>query len=145
MSQVADRHVGLQSGDGLVALEPGHRPTGEYVARLRDDLTRSFPGSTVYFQTADIVSQVLNFGLSAPVDVQVQDNDLARGYAIAARLAAAMRTVPGAADVHGPRYPAAHHDDAGAHARPDGRGGQLQHLGISALQCRGHLGRPHGL
>ncbi len=84
----------------LVALKPGHAPTAEYVARIRDDLARSFPGSTAYFQTADIVSQVLNFGLSAPIDVQVQDNDLQQGYAIASRLATAMRTVPGAADVH---------------------------------------------
>ena len=84
----------------LVALKPGHRPTEEYVGRIRDDLARSFPGSTSYFQTADIVSQVLNFGLSAPIDVQVQDNDLQQGYGIATRLAAAMRTVPGAADVH---------------------------------------------
>ncbi len=84
----------------LVALKPGHRPTGEYVQKVRDDLARSFPGSTSYFQTADIVSQVLNFGLSAPIDVQVQDNDLQQGYAIATRLAAGMRTVPGAADVH---------------------------------------------
>ena len=84
----------------LVALKPDHRPTGEYVSRIREDLARSFPGSTSYFQTADIVSQVLNFGLSAPIDVQVQDNDLQQGYAIASQLAAAMRTVPGAADVH---------------------------------------------
>ena len=84
----------------LVALKPGHRPTEEYVQRIRDDLARSFPGSTSYFQTADIVSQVLNFGLSAPIDVQVQDNDLPQGYAIASRLASMIRTVPGAADVH---------------------------------------------
>ena len=84
----------------LVALKAGHKPTEQYVEKIRDDLARSFPGSTSYFQTADIVSQVLNFGLSAPIDVQVQDNDLTQGYAIASRLAAAMRTVPGAADVH---------------------------------------------
>ncbi|HEY2064785.1 MAG TPA: efflux RND transporter permease subunit [Gemmatimonadaceae bacterium] len=84
----------------LVALKPGHRPTDEYIRTLRADLTRSFPGSTIYFQTADIVSQVLNFGLSAPIDVQVQDNNLQRAYATANTLRDAIRTVPGAADVH---------------------------------------------
>jgi multidrug efflux pump subunit AcrB len=54
----------------------------------------------VYFQTADIVSQVLNFGLSSPIDVQVQDNNLEEGYAMASRLRDLIRTVPGAADVH---------------------------------------------
>ena len=84
----------------LVSLQPGHRPTEEYVRALRADLGPSFPGSTIYFQTADIVSQVLNFGLSAPIDIQVQDNDLARSYATASKLRDLVRTVPGAADVH---------------------------------------------
>ncbi len=84
----------------LVSLREGHAPTADYVTKLRDDLTQSFPGSTIYFQTADIVSQVLNFGLPAPIDVQVQDNNLERGYAMAARLRDAIRSVPGAADVH---------------------------------------------
>ncbi len=84
----------------LVSLKPGHRPTDEYVRLIRADLTRSFPGSTVYFQTADMVSQVLNFGLSAPIDVQVQDNDLQRAYATANTLREKILTVAGAADVH---------------------------------------------
>jgi multidrug efflux pump subunit AcrB len=84
----------------LVALNPGHRPTKEYISKIREDLTRSFPGSTTYFQTADIVSQVLNFGLSSPIDVQIQDSKLDESYAFAAKLRDAIRTVPGAADVH---------------------------------------------
>ncbi|HEX3865248.1 MAG TPA: efflux RND transporter permease subunit, partial [Gemmatimonadaceae bacterium] len=84
----------------LISLKPGHAPTAGYVSKIRTDLTQSFPGSTVYFQTADIVSQVLNFGLSSPIDVQVQDSKLDEGYAYASRLASAMRTIPGAADVH---------------------------------------------
>jgi multidrug efflux pump subunit AcrB len=84
----------------LVALNPGHKPTDQYIRALRTDLTKSFPGSTVYFQTADIVSQVLNFGLSAPVDVQIQDNDLTRASALANKLRDLIRAVPGAADVH---------------------------------------------
>ena len=72
----------------------------QYVKAIRADLARSFPGSTSYFQTADIVSQVLNFGLSSPIDVQIQDSKLDEAYAYAAKLRDAIRTVPGAADVH---------------------------------------------
>ncbi len=83
----------------LVALKPGHRPTEGYVRELRTTLNREFPGSTVYFQTADIVGQVLNFGLPAPIDVQIQYPDLDRAYAMARTLRDRMREVPGAADV----------------------------------------------
>ncbi|MBI2795273.1 MAG: efflux RND transporter permease subunit [Gemmatimonadetes bacterium] len=84
----------------LIALNPGHHPTAEYVRRIREDLQAAFPGVGTYFQTADIVSQVLNFGLSSPIDIQVQSTNLAAGLAIASRLRDAIRTVPGAADVH---------------------------------------------
>lgn len=84
----------------LVALKPGHHPTAQYVKAIRADLARSFPGATSYFQTADIVSQVLNFGLSSPIDVQIQDSKLDEAYTYAAKLRDAIRTVPGAADVH---------------------------------------------
>ncbi len=84
----------------LIALLPGHKPTREYMRRIRADLTQAFPGSTVYFQTADIVSQVLNFGLSSPIDVQIQYANLDSSYRVASALRDAMRTVPGAADVH---------------------------------------------
>ncbi len=84
----------------LIALKPGHKPTAHYVSLIRDDLTKSFPGATAYFQTADIVSQVLNFGLSSPIDVQIQDSKLDQSYVYATRLRDLMREVPGAADVH---------------------------------------------
>ncbi len=84
----------------LVALKPGHKPTQHYMSLIRADLAKSFPGATTYFQTADIVSQVLNFGLSSPIDVQIQDSKLDEGYAYATKLRDMMRTVPGAADVH---------------------------------------------
>ncbi len=100
MAFVPTDNVSAMDAEVLVSLREGHRPTAEYVSRIRRDLTESFPGSTVYFQTADIVSQVLNFGLSSPVDVQVQDNNLEEGYAMATRLRDLIRTVPGAADVH---------------------------------------------
>ncbi len=84
----------------LIALKPGHHPTESYVRAIRADLAAAFPGSSVYFQTADIVSQVLNFGLSAPIDVQVQTSNLREGYRIATLLRDRIRNVPGAADVH---------------------------------------------
>ncbi|HEY2850141.1 MAG TPA: efflux RND transporter permease subunit, partial [Gemmatimonadaceae bacterium] len=84
----------------LISLKPGHHPTEGYVGRIRSNLLAAFPGSSVYFQPADIVSQVLNFGLSAPIDVQVQFSNLGEAYRVAAILRDRIRTVPGAADVH---------------------------------------------
>jgi multidrug efflux pump subunit AcrB len=83
----------------LIQLAERHRPTQQYVNALRDTLSREFPGSTVYFQTADIVGQVLNFGLSAPIDVQIRYPDLQRAYVVARTLRDRIRTVPGAVDV----------------------------------------------
>ena len=83
----------------LIQLAQHHRPTQTYVNALRDTLNRDFPGSTVYFQTADIVGQVLNFGLSAPIDVQIRYPDLDRAYAVARTVRDRIRTVPGAVDV----------------------------------------------
>src|SRR4029077_18626974 len=54
----------------LISLNHGHRPTVEYQRRIRDKLNAEFPGVLFYFQTADIVSQVLNFGLAVPIDIQ---------------------------------------------------------------------------
>jgi multidrug efflux pump subunit AcrB len=84
----------------LIALNRGHHPTDGYMRRIRTDLTAAFPGSSIYFQPADIVSQVLNFGLSAPIDVQVQYADLREAFRVATLLRDQIRTVPGAADVH---------------------------------------------
>jgi multidrug efflux pump subunit AcrB len=67
---------------------------------LRQQLPPSFPGATFYFQPADIISQVLNFGLSAPIDIQVEYPNLTVAHALAVRLAEQLRELPGAADVH---------------------------------------------
>jgi multidrug efflux pump subunit AcrB len=67
---------------------------------IRQILAHDFPGSTAYFQPADIVSQVLNFGLSAPIDVQIEYPDLGKSYEIARRLRDAITLVPGTADAH---------------------------------------------
>ena len=83
----------------LIALKEGHHATAGYVRRIRQALNEEFPGSTINFQSADIVSQVLNFGLSAPIDVQVEYSDVYKAYEYARLLRDKMRLVPGTADV----------------------------------------------
>ena len=91
--------IGPQDGDILVSLTADHAPTADYVARLRSVLPLAFPGSTFAFPPADIVSQILNFGAPAPIDLQVAGPDTVAGEAYARRLAAQMRHVAGIADV----------------------------------------------
>jgi multidrug efflux pump subunit AcrB len=90
--------IGESDGDIQVSLSAGHAPTADYVARLRDELPRRFPGTTFSFLPADIVSQILNFGAPAPIDLQVRGNDLGADYAYANKLLAQIRHVPGVAD-----------------------------------------------
>ena len=71
MAYVDNGTVSDADGEILVSLKPDHRPTADYVARLRRELPRRFPECTFYFEPADITSQILNFGLPAPIDVQV--------------------------------------------------------------------------
>jgi multidrug efflux pump subunit AcrB len=92
-------NVSEMDAEILVALNPDHHPTDGYVQRVRQALQSQFPGSAVYFQTADIVGQVLNFGLPAPIDVQIMYPDLTRGYVTARTLRDAISEVPGATDV----------------------------------------------
>ncbi|AMN41815.1 efflux RND transporter permease subunit [Rhodoplanes sp. Z2-YC6860] len=82
----------------LISLNHGHKPTVEYQRLLRDKLNAEFPGNLFYFQTADIVSQVLNFGLSAPIDIQIQDSNFVRAYATAQRILRSIQKVPGVVD-----------------------------------------------
>jgi multidrug efflux pump subunit AcrB len=91
--------VGPEDGDILVTLSEGHAATAGYVKTLRMALPQSFPGSTFSFLPADIVSQVLNFGSPAPIDVQVAGPDKARDEAYAAELRRRIAAIPGAADV----------------------------------------------
>src|SRR5947209_2980306 len=93
-------NIGAMDAEILIALKPGHRPTARYMRALLASLPPDFPGSSFYFQPADIVSQVLNFGVAAPVDVQIEGANLTRSYEVARRLRDAIRTVPGAVDVH---------------------------------------------
>jgi multidrug efflux pump subunit AcrB len=94
----------ISSADGqiLIALEENHAPTADYVRRIRQTLNQRFPDTTFFFLAPDISTQVLNFGLAAPIDVQLvatPAND-AETYAAAQAIASRMRAIPGAADVH---------------------------------------------
>ncbi|MGE5180857.1 MAG: efflux RND transporter permease subunit, partial [Acidobacteriota bacterium] len=86
----------------LISLEPGHQPTGDYVRALRTTLRRSYPDTTFFFLAPDISTQVLNFGLAAPIDLQVvgPTGSEDRTFAFAQELAKRVDKVPGAADVH---------------------------------------------
>jgi multidrug efflux pump subunit AcrB len=92
--------IGNADADILVSLQPNHRPTAEYVARLREELPKRFTGMSFFFEPADIVAQTLNFGVPAPIDIQFVGQDVAGNFKIAAQVAEKMRSVPGAVDVH---------------------------------------------
>ncbi|MFM0267979.1 efflux RND transporter permease subunit [Paraburkholderia sediminicola] len=90
--------VGSQDGDIQIALNEGHRPTEEYVRIMRERLPREFPGVTFSFPPADIISQILNFGSPAPIDLQIRGNNLNANFAYADRLLRQVRDVPGVVD-----------------------------------------------
>ena len=90
--------IGESDGDIQISLNEGHAPTANYVTRLRQELPRRFPGMSFSFLPADIVSQILNFGAPAPIDLQVRGNDLGADYAYANKLLSQIRHIPGVAD-----------------------------------------------
>jgi CzcA family heavy metal efflux pump len=93
--------IGSSDVEILIALDPEHHPpTAGLMRHLREVLPQRFPGVEFFFQPADIVTQILNFGLPAPIDVQVVGADMASNYRIAQQIANKMRHIPGAADVH---------------------------------------------
>jgi CzcA family heavy metal efflux pump len=93
--------IGTSDAEILIALDPEHHPpTADLTRRLREVLPRRFPGTEFFFQPADIVTQILNFGLPAPIDVQIIGTDMVSSYVIAQQIANQMRHVPGTADVH---------------------------------------------
>ena len=93
--------IGTSDAEILIALDPEHHPpTADLTRHLRELLPRRFPGTEFFFQPADIVTQILNFGLPAPIDVQVVGTDMQSSYDIAQRIANKMRHIPGTADVH---------------------------------------------
>lgn len=90
--------IGTQDGDIQIKLREHHRPTDEYVQALREQLPRQFPGVNFAFLPADIVSQILNFGAPAPIDLQIRGANVAANFAYANQLLSRIRRIPGIAD-----------------------------------------------
>jgi CzcA family heavy metal efflux pump len=93
--------IGSSDAEILIGLNTEHhRPTAEYTRFFRRELPKRFPGVEFFFQPADIVTQILNFGLPAPIDIQIIGSDMQSNYKIAQQIANQMRQIPGTADVH---------------------------------------------
>src|SRR5467141_331924 len=99
LSYSSSAPIGTQDADIMVALSPKHRPTAGYVHDLRLKLSRDFPGVTFYFLPADMVTQILNFGLPAPIDVQIIGNDLQANRQFADKLLERVKYVSGTTDL----------------------------------------------
>ncbi len=91
--------IGSADADVMVSLKADHRPTANYVRVLRQVLPAAFPGALFYFLPADITTQILNFGLPAPIDIQIQGTDVEQSKQIADQLLLQMRHVPGLVDL----------------------------------------------
>jgi multidrug efflux pump subunit AcrB len=92
-------NISGMDADILISLKHPHKPSAHWQRELRAKLPDKFPGSTMYFQNADIVTQVLNFGLPAPIDVQIQDSNFERAQIYAGRVRKIIEETPGAVDV----------------------------------------------
>jgi multidrug efflux pump subunit AcrB len=95
--------IGSQDAEVLIALRPEHHPTRAYLRAIRARLPARFPGTTFYFQSADIVSQVLSFGLSAPVDIEIEGANFDKTTELARTLRDRVRLIPGVVDVRIPQ------------------------------------------
>jgi multidrug efflux pump subunit AcrB len=92
--------IGPNDGVIQVQLTDGHAPTGDYIRKLREVLPAAFPDTTFYFQAADIVTQILNFGLPAQIDVRTVGYDRAKNLQVAQELRQRIAAIPGIADAH---------------------------------------------
>ena len=92
--------VGPMDGEILISLQQRHAPTAQLTAMLRRELPQRFPALQFFFQPADIVDQVLNFGQPAPIDIRVTGSDTASTYTLAQRLTRQIARVPGVVDAH---------------------------------------------
>ena len=92
--------LGTNDVDVLVSLLENHHPTADYVRALRQQLPREFPGVTFYFLPADMVTQIVNFGLPSPIDVQVEGNNVQVSHQIAEKMMADLHSVTGLTDLH---------------------------------------------
>lgn len=100
LSMIPSDNVNGMDAEILIALKSGHRPSVEYMKKIRKELAADFPGSQMYFQPADILSQVLNFGVSAPIDVQIEFANLQKSHEYAVTLYNKLKLIPGTADVN---------------------------------------------
>jgi len=92
--------IGVNDGTILVSLKPDHAPTAEYVRKLREVLPTAFPEDVFYFQAADIVTQILNFGIPAQIDVRTVGYDRTTNLRVAKELQRRIAAIPGIADAH---------------------------------------------
>src|SRR5271166_4478639 len=92
--------IGVNDGVILVALKEGHAPTASYLGKLRQVLPAAFPESIFYFQAADMVTQILNFGIPAQIDVRTVGYDRRKNLQVANELRGRIAAIPGVADVH---------------------------------------------
>ncbi len=98
MTHMTSGAIGAADADVLVSLTHDHRPTADYVRRLRRDLPERFPGVIFYFLPADMITQILNFGLPAPLDIQITGADMQHNRQVADDILAKVRNVPGVVD-----------------------------------------------
>ncbi|MBK8015943.1 MAG: efflux RND transporter permease subunit [Betaproteobacteria bacterium] len=99
LALVPTDNVSGMDAEIVILLKAPHKPVEHYMREIRRQIPPKFPGSDFYFQNADIVSQVLNFGLPAPIDIQVQDANFERAQGYASRVKRAIEETPGAVDV----------------------------------------------
>ncbi len=92
--------IGVNDGVIMVALREGHKPTADYVRKLREELPKAFPSVMFYFQPADIVTQILNFGLPSQIDVRTIGYDKVNNLRVAKELRKRIAAIPGIADAH---------------------------------------------
>jgi multidrug efflux pump subunit AcrB len=92
--------IGTLDGEIMMSLREGHKPTDQYIALLRNELPKKFPGVEFFFQPSDIITQILNFGLPAAIDVQFTGPDLKGNAELAAKLVKSINEIPGAVDTH---------------------------------------------
>ena len=92
--------IGVGDGEILIALSEKHKPTKTYVKKLRKNLNEEFPEMTFFFQNADMVGKILNFGLASPIDIQIQGKNVEENYKLAQKMLADVKKIRGVADAH---------------------------------------------
>jgi multidrug efflux pump subunit AcrB len=97
---VSSSNAGGEDAEIRISLRPGHRPSAALQDRLRAELPPRYPGAAIWFEPADVVTQVLSFGLPAQLEVEVEGRDVAAAHAVAQRVIAGLRRIPGVADAH---------------------------------------------